>query len=266
MKINIVEKENKFWTDTKKKVPVDQDFSKFKSWDVVRSIPIYNPNEFPQQYKAEVSAIMAEHEDNERWRLALVEPDLGHTKESYSEVLMQMEVNGETFNCTPWTLKTAHHLLAFEKVTGRSIHDYEQIVDFGAGIGEMGRMLRDLGFQGDYYILDLPEVASISSRYLTELGKKHQVAQSYKDIPNDKKTLFIGTWSLSEVPFAYRNEIAEYFKKQDFLIIFQQQVFEYNNTGYFVTEFPKRSETYIQLHQIPWHGGGGGNFYLFTKP
>lgn len=265
MQINIIEKENKFWTETKKKVSADQDFSTFKSWDVVRSIPIYNPNEFPQQYLAEVTAMLSERDNLDYWRFALVEPDLGHTKESYSEVLMQMEVNGETFSCTPWTLKTAHHLLTFEKVTGHSIHEYEQIVDFGAGIGEMGRMLRDLGFQGDYYILDLPEIAGISSRYLTELNKKHQVATSYNEIPNDKKTLFIGTWSLSEVPFAYRNEIASYFKQQDFLIIFQQQVFEYNNTGYFVAEFPRRSETYIQLHQIPWHGGGNGNFYLFTK-
>lgn len=266
MQINIVEKENKFWTETKKKVSADQDFSTFKSWDVVRSIPIYNPNEFPQQYLTEVTALLSERDNLDYWRFALVEPDLGHSPESYKEVLMQMEVNGETFNCTPWTLKTAHHLLTFEKITGHSIHEYAQIVDFGAGIGEMGRMLRDLGFRGDYYILDLPEIAGISSRYLTELNKKHQVVTSYNEIPNDKRTLFIGTWSLSEVPFAYRNEIASYFKKQDFLIIFQQQVFEYNNTGYFVAEFPKRSETYIQLHQIPWHGGGNGNFYLFTKP
>jgi hypothetical protein len=265
MKINIVEKENKFWAETKKKVPTDQDFATFKSWNVVRSIPIYNPNEFPQQYSAEVTALLSEREDLERWDVALVEPFLGHTEESYEEVFTKINIGDKTLNCTPWTLKTAHHLLTFEKITGHSIHEYEQIVDFGAGIGEMGRMLRDLGFQGDYYILDLPEVASISSRYLTELNKKHKVATNYSEIPNDKKTLFIATWSLSEVPFAYRNEIASYFKKQDFLIIFQQQVFEYQNTGYFVAEFPRRSETYIQLHQIQWHGGGGGNFYLFTK-
>lgn len=265
MKINIVEKENKFWTETKKKVPADQDFSTFKSWDVVRSIPIYNPDEFRAYYKPEVEAMLSERNDLERWRLALIEPNLGHTDEAYSLVLMTVQVNGEVLHCTPWTLKTAHHILTYEKVTGRSIHDYEQIVDFGAGIGEMGRMLRDLGFQGEYYILDLPEIAGISSRYLTELDKKHNVATTYNEIPNDKKTLFIATWSLSEVPFTYRNQIAEHFKKQDFLIIFQQQVFEYQNTGYFLVEFPVRAGVYIQAHQIPWHGGGNGNFYLFTK-
>ena len=70
------------------------------------------------------------------------------------------------------------------------------------------------------------------------------------------------TWSLSEVPFQYRNEICEYFYGQDYLIIFQSQVFEYHNNDYFVFEFPYRSGTFTRLRPIPYHSGGGGNFFL----
>jgi hypothetical protein len=94
-----------------------------------------------------------------------------------------------------------------------------------------------------------------------------KAVEHYNEIPSGKKTLFIGTWSLSEVPYKYRAEIAKYFAGQDFLIIFQNQVFKYNNLNYFLFDFPVESGTFIRLEQIKWHGGGNGNFYLIgTKP
>lgn len=263
MKLTIIEKENRFWSDTKQKFTGDKDFSIFKTWDVVRSIPIYNPDEFYDNYRPEVEAIINETNSIDRWSNVLREPFFGHTEESWKQV--DKTCFDGTVSCTPWTLKTAHHILTYETKTGRSINDYDQIVDFGAGIGEMGRVIYDLGFKKDYYICDLPEVAKISSGYLNTLGHSPKIVENFNEIPNNKKTLFIATWSLSEVPFSYRNEIANYFRKQDFLIIFQQNVFEYNNTGYFIVDFPVNSETYVQLHQIPWHNGGNGNFYLFSK-
>ena len=254
--------ENKFWTETKQKLMAETDLSIFKTWETVRSIPIYNPQEFYDQYRPEVEAMLPEPSDV--WKVALKEPFYGHTEESYSEV-QKFAFDGSV-ECTPWTLKSAHHILTFEKITGKSILDYDQIVDFGAGIGETARMILDLGFEGDYYIYDLPETARIPQEYLKNY-RNVKFVNHYDDIPWGKKTLFIGTWSISEVPYSYRNEIARYFVGQDFLIIYQNQVFKYNNSNYFILDFPRESGTFIWLEDIKWHGGGGGNYYLIgTKP
>lgn len=256
--------ENKFWTETKQKLMAETDLSIFKNWETVRSIPIYNPTEFYDQYRPEVEALLGE--PSTLWKLVLKEPFLGHTEESYKEV-HKFAFDG-TVECTPWTLKTAHHILTFEKILGKSILDYDQIVDFGSGIGETARMILDLGFKGDYYLYDLPETARIPLFYLKDYSNIKAVTH-YSEIAQykSKRTLFIGTWSLSEVPYSYRNEIARYFAGQDFLIIYQNQVFKYNNSNYFILDFPKESGTFIQLENISWHGGGGGNYYLIgTKP
>jgi hypothetical protein len=254
--------ENKFWTETKKKLMAETNLSVFKTWETVRGIPIYNPNEFFEQYCPEVEAMLGE--PSELWKTVLKEPFFGHTEESYEEA-KQFAFQG-TVECTPWTLKSAHHILTFEKIIGKSILDYDQIVDFGSGIGETARMILDLGFEGDYYIYDLPETARIPKEYLKNY-KNIKFVEHYNEVPNDKKTLFIGTWSLSEVPYSYRKEIGNYFAGQTFLIIFQNQVFKYNNANYFIADFPKESNTFIRLQQITWHSGGNGNYYLIaTSP
>lgn len=254
--------ENKFWTDAKQKLMAEVDLNVFKNWQTVRSIPLYNPQEFYDQYRPEVEAMLGE--PSELWKKVLKEPFVGHTEESYKDV--QKFIFDGTVECTPWTLKSAHHILTYEKIRGNSILDYDQIVDFGSGIGETARIILDLGFKGDYYLYDLPETARIPLFYLNDYENIKAVTH-YEEIPQNKKTLFIGTWSLSEVPYAYRNEIAKYFTGQDFLIIFQNEVFAYNNFQYFIIDFPAQSETFFRLEQIRWHGGGKGNFYLIgTKP
>jgi hypothetical protein len=266
MKINIIEKENKWWSETKKKINSykPEDYQIFKTWEVVNSIPIYKTNELFEQYRNDVEMLFSTIPEDRRavWKAALKEPFLGHTDESYADAKKIIQLDGEDIETTPFTLKCAHYVLNYQTMSGKDILEYEQIVDFGAGIGELARFIRDLGFKGDYTILDLPEIGSISKYYNQELNKNIVHAGSYKDIPNDKKTLFIGTWSLSEVPFSYRNEICEHFFEQDYLIVFQSKVFEYSNNEYFMLEFPFRSGTYTRLRPIPFHTGGGGNFFV----
>ena len=45
--IDIIEKENKWWSETKKRIRSfsPEDYVRFKTWDVVRDIPIYLHNE-----------------------------------------------------------------------------------------------------------------------------------------------------------------------------------------------------------------------------
>jgi hypothetical protein len=198
-------------------------------------------------------------EERSQWKPCLREPFLGHTKKSFAAA--QWKIFKDTPSTT-WVLKSAHHILTYEALCGRSIKSYDQIVEFGAGIGETARLILDLGFRGDYYILDLPEIARISGFYLQ--GRAN-ICTGFAEIPRRKNTLFIATWSLSEVPIEYRNEVVSFFKGCDFLIIFQNEIFEYNNYDYFTRAFPAVSGTSIRMHPIVWHRGAKGNWYLVAR-
>jgi hypothetical protein len=253
--------ESDYWSKTRKEMREEDNLSLFKNWRTVRSIPIYKDNEFPMTYPVEVEYMLRRRhpEEIDRWRQILKEPFLGHTDASYKKARLSF-FDGTV--STSWTLKSAHHILTFEGLSGKSIKEYDQIVEFGAGIGETARLILDLGFEGDYFILDLPETGRISNYYLQGKAK---ICDRLGDIPQGKNTLFIGTWSLSEVPEDYRNEVVAYFRNADFLIIFQRNIFGYDNYDYFTNVFPHKSNTDLTIRPIPWHRGAGGNFYVYAS-
>lgn len=253
--------ESDFWTKTKQQLAAEKDLNVFKTWNTVVSIPIYNYDCF-DQYKKEVETLL-KNKLSDKWIKVLKEPFLGHTPATYA--LASKSIFNNTVECSAWTLKTAHHILTYEAMTGKDITDYDQIIDFGSGIGETGRMILDLGFKGDYILYDLPEMARIPLFYLSSYDNVRAITH-YKEIPKGKKTLFIGTWSLSEVPISYRNPIVSHLKGDaDYLIIFQKEIWGYDNLNYFTVDFPKISDTYIKVQQITWHAGWGGNYFLVGK-
>lgn len=248
--------ENIFWTQAKEQLSAQQDLREFKNWNIVRQIPLYATNSLTESYFEEVVGLLESFDEQESWIPLLKEPFLGHNEDSLHRAKIQTKQN---IDCTSWTLKSAHHILIFESVSGNSIHDYEQIVEFGAGIGETARIIRDLGFRGDYYIYDLPEVSRISTFYLDGWAKN---VEHYSEVSNNRRTLFIGTWSLSEVPYDYRNEIAAYFFQQDFLIVFQNLGLGYDNLSYFKNEFWHVSDTFCRFRKLFLGAVDPGSHYL----
>jgi len=259
--INQQVNESDFWTKTKQELAAEKDLNVFKTWKTVNSIPIYHPHECFDQYRVEVEVLLKD-KLNDEWTKVLKEPFLGHTEASYATASKKI-FNG-TVECSAWTLKTAHHILTFQAMTGKDITDYDQIVEFGSGIGETARMILDMGFKGDYLLYDLPETVRIPVFYLSKYDNVKAI-NNYTEIPQGKKTLFIGTWSLSEVPINYRNPIISHLKGEtDYLIIFQKAIWGYDNLTYFTVDFPMLSNSYIKIQQIPWHAGWGGNYFLVT--
>ena len=253
--------EAQFWHDTKEVIGEwGQDVSLFKTWAIVRGIPLYDPDMFYQDYRNEVEVLASNSvRGAEMWKWLIHEPTRGHTQESYQAV--QRKAFGDTVDCTTWALKSAHHVLSFEEMARKLITEYEQIVEFGPGIGETARVILDMKFTGDYWLYDLPEVSRLSYYYLRGHSNVRR-ALDFKEVPQDKKTLFLSTWGFSEVPFEYRNEIARHFKGQDFFLAYQYRVFEYDNVHYFVHELPKVAGFTVERERaIMW--GGGGSAYLY---
>ncbi len=235
-----------FWAIVIQAMPQETPLANFKNWPSVRLIPIYElENEHDWLYTNEViDYINAKNgKQVKQWKALLKEPKRGHSAQSYAQALFFLHGKGwETVVASGWTLKSAHHILTYESMSLKSILDFDQIVEIGPGIGETARMILDLGYKGAYHILDLPEIYRISSYYLADYPHVFYHAH-YSTIPNVKKTLVIGTWSLSEVSFEYRNEIIHHFQNNqtDYFIIYQPQHFGYDNTTYFQEIFPRQS-------------------------
>ena len=257
--------ENAYWTEARKSF-TEEDLHNFKTWPSVLRVPLYNSFQFENQYGEDILRMLPKEADQlELWKNAVKEPFLGHTEESYAQVKKYIQIGSSIVETTPWALKSTHHVLSYMHNTGRDILDFEQIVEFGPGIGETCRVIKDLGFKGDYYLYDLPEVLRISTYYNKGRTNINGVTH-YSQVPNNKKTLFIGTWSISEIPFEYRDEVFTYFNEADYLLIYQVNAFEYANNPYFMIKFPKLVNRDIKIVSIPWLSHiAGGNNYLFVE-
>ncbi|MBE7413995.1 MAG: hypothetical protein HS130_01680 [Deltaproteobacteria bacterium] len=107
-----------------------------------------------------------------------------------------------------------HHLLQFERATGRKISSIKSIVEFGGGYGNMARIAQNIGSFDRYSIIDLLLFSCIQYIFLCTSAGEGQVSFSGHPIKNAKFTLhpisdpgsmgslqgelFLSTWALSE--------------------------------------------------------------------
>lgn len=266
--------ESSYWAETRAKFrnKKPEDYPTFKTWEEVGEVPLYTFIEIFDEQQRDVEAWISKKSKKAQklWQSALAEPEYGHNKKSIKFVRSLMETRNGIKNSTPWSYKSAHHVTTYESLSGKDILEYDRILEFGAGIGDTARFIHDIGFGGKYEILDSKEIGTISTTYLKALGHEdvllHTDLSTVESVKSNEKTLFIGTWSLSEVPFDYRVEVLKKFVKSDFLITYQKHVFGYNNEPWFLMEFPQLTNTFYRLLHMYWHDGQGGNFYQVSAP
>lgn len=157
----------------------------------------------------------------------------------------------------------AYHVHRFESLTGRAVHNFAEIVEFGGGYGSMARLVARLGFRGHYHIHDLPEVSALQRYYLTSLraeicnpeiadtlarvthSSRQEDAVPSNDSPDD--TLFLATWSVSETPLSLRNQwLSTLARFQFFLFGYQARWEGIDNSTWFKELAASRSD-------VVWH-------------
>ena len=162
----------------------------------------------------------------------------------------------------------AYHLAKFEEKTGMKISAVNSIFEFGGGYGSMCRLIHNAGFSGRYIIFDFPAFSALQEYYLKSIGVKVCSMKSLKKevggvvcisdleylkeiLSNDLKvdnSIFIATWSISEVPIKLRDMILPMTSSFGaFLIAYQDQFKEIDNTNF----FRNWKHTY---KDIEWHG------------
>jgi len=144
-----------------------------------------------------------------------------------------------------------HYAYSLEQLRKISIDvkNFEQIVEIGGGYGGMARLIFKLGFSGNYIIYDLPEFSALQNYYLNSVNedaaKKITMVSSSKDLKdsfaNGKKTLFIATWSLSEMPLETRRSILDSIGDVNaYLIAYREKFGEVDNEKYFSSFLPAK--------------------------
>ena len=144
------------------------------------------------------------------------------------------------------------------------------IFEFGGGYGSMCRLIHKLGFNGIYLIFDFPEVSMLQQYFLKSSGfsisqnssafinKKGVFCLSNKKIlekvisamsmDSFKNKLFLATWSISETPVQFRQEILKSLSTfTNFLIVYQNNFAGVDNLRYF--------NNWIQSYEsaMHWH-------------
>lgn len=192
---------------------LSDDPRKFLRWPEVAT----NAEAAPQSYIFPELATLRSAPDWERWRKALTVDRLGTPR----------RMPGARFTSAN-RVHQAYHLYCFEQATGMRIGDFGQIVEVGGGYGAMCRVAHNLGFSGRYILFDLPEFLALQEFYLSLVGQEtlfawnpHDIALLMEDVPS----LFIATWSLSEIPVPARKPITDTFDRFNaFCIAYQAEL------------------------------------------
>jgi hypothetical protein len=164
-----------------------------------------------------------------------------NSKHNWRDILVYNGTgNGKRSNhfpqCMNNQLHQYFHLTKFENMRNVDIRDYDTIIEFGGGYGEMCRIAKSIKPSINYHIIDLPELHIIQDFYLKGNNIKDYSQINAAELPdNTGKTIFLSFWAISEVPIELRHRVFEYLcrNKIDFFISYQSAYESYNNTDFF---------------------------------
>lgn len=138
-------------------------------------------------------------------------------KDRWSRILYQDNRNPVRYTADPRTtpimVQHVYHLLRFERITGRAIRECKNIVEIGAGFGNLAFALTMDGFEGTHSTYDIPLMNLIQEEYQdnkVKVQRYHLIDELIKSLqanPNPMDTAMIATWSLSEMPMELREKI-----------------------------------------------------------
>lgn len=245
----------------------------FKHLYVICKLPLYNTHVFGEEIK-----FIEEYFDN--CSLDIKENLFNGMHESFVGHSSVENFQKSTFNITSLNIKTCGHIT--HNITHQihalenniSVKNFDLIFEFGAGYGGMAKLCNDLGYKNKYYIFDLPRLKDIQTYYLTRTSVSHKIVNDISSLKTEigkfddnKKKLFIATWSLSEVNLDLRALILDIIKDFDaFIIIFQKNIWGVDNGSYFDvhSEFCSSFKKITKFTRIPisYINFDGGNYYL----
>jgi putative sugar O-methyltransferase len=111
---------------------------------------------------------------------------------------------------SPLNIQHVYHLHEIMRFFEGSITDFDDILEFGGGYGNLCRLIHMLKFQGKYWIKDLPLCGAMQRSYLQRAlsnesySRTNFIEEFSLDQLKGKDFLYIATWSLSETEMYIR--------------------------------------------------------------
>lgn len=178
--------------------------------------------------------VLRQKDDWPRWENAIRDPGVGSPR--MSNLISHASGN---------YIHQAYLISHFESVANIDIANLQSVVEFGAGYGAMRNIFATLGFDGDYYIYDLPEMLLIQEYYLTQVLTEQQLLKTYLLNGGVGKNhlhvdLIIGIASLSEIPTSIRDNYLNNITADRYYFVSQPVFDEIDNEKYFL-DFSKRN-------------------------
>jgi hypothetical protein len=217
-----------------RKLVMTRDPRRFMEWDVIQNTMFVGNAPYIAE---ELRVLRASGQWRTRWKRALKEDTVGLPR----RCRFHLSSSGNLIH-------HAYSLYRLEKETGRSINEWEAIIEYGGGYGSLCRLVRRLGFQGQYVIMDLPEMCGLQQYFLESLDIPVNEASGTRSVHcvSDRAELatrlghsvgwlFIGLWSVSEMPLDLRRQVLTAYAGNidSYLIAYQDQFDEVDNTGFF---------------------------------
>jgi len=140
------------------------------------------------------------------------------------------------------SIHQAYHIFQWENWTQKKVEDLQTIFEFGAGYGELCRIIYQLGFEGSYVINDFIAMSLLQQFYLSDTWFLPKVfwescyTTQAAGLPDSD--LFIALWSLSETPLEFRQKFLEV-QTRSYLMAYSLEFMGIDNVPFF-REFAKR--------------------------
>jgi len=128
--------------------------------------------------------------------------------------------------CNESSENNLHHAYSLQilmEQTGHKLNEFDTIVEFGGGYGNVCRLFKRWGHDKPYYTYDIPELIQIQKHYLKEndvVDNVHFMEELDAVESVIGNSLFLGMWSISEVPIEERARLLDNLKFFDCKNIF----------------------------------------------
>lgn len=134
-----------------------------------------------------------------------------------------------------------YHLKQWLDRSKQDISDLSSIVEIGAGYGAMALICYRLGFEGKYYIIDLPELVRLQRYYLWKTIAN--IDEIYWSSPLESCDLLIACHSLSEMPLSERERLLSQVEANEYLFASSYE-FEGVDNATWLREFAESKLSY----------------------
>lgn len=214
-----------------------KDLENFREIDIVREIPLYETNLYLEYY-IYVNNIKSTYLYDDTLKKAMKASNMrGYSKDS--EVLAKDTYEESTFS----QYRSAFLYFSYQEMTGKKINNNSEIIEIGAGCGDFCKFIFDLGYRGNFTIVDIPETLPLSKKNLEGYPVNFTTT-----LPEVNNTFLISTWGLSETQINSRPDLS---KCSGYLLTYQREIWNLNNEKYF-SQYPGFRR---DLSWLPWDKG-----------